>query len=415
MSKDKNPHVVVVGAGFGGLWATKYLARKNMNMTLIDQNNYHTFLPLIYQVASSELDPGDIAYPIRQILRKYKTVQFHKGRVTEVDFKQNKLSTDNGHTVDYDYLVLANGSADFYFGIPGAEEHCYPLKNLDHAIELRNHILCSFEAGIYEEDPVTREKLFTFVIAGGGPTGVEFVGALSELIKGAIHKDYHEINGYKVRVVLIEALPRVLNHLPEDLSDYTLKRLKKMGVEVLTDTAVKEVSADGVTLASGEFIPSNTVVWTAGVAAPAEVANWEVTKVRRNRIEVTDTMQTKEYENVFVIGDLSFVEANTPPMVAPTATQQADVAAQNIVNLIEGKPLKKFVYKDLGSMAVIGRNAAVAYLFNRWKFTGFIAWFMWLGVHLIRLIGFRNRLVVLMNWAWNYLFYNRAIRLILQA
>jgi len=407
--------VVIVGAGFGGLWAARTLARSPFEVLLVDRNNYHTFLALLYQVAAAELDPGDIAYPVRGILRGLPNVRFVMAEVKGVDFGQRAVETD-GLTIPYDYLILATGSVSHFFGVPGAAECAFPLKTLEQGIVLRNHILGCFEQAAYVPDAERRQRLLTFAIVGGGATGVEFAGALAELIRGPLARDYPTLDFRKVRVVLLEARDRLLPGMPERLQTYALKRLRRMGVEVRLQAAVSRVAHDAVHLQDGTVIPAETTVWTAGVRGDPQVANWGLPTARGGRVAVLPTLQVPDHPEVYVIGDLAyFEEEGRPlPMVAPVAIQQGIAAARNILRQIAGEPPVPFRYRDPGSMATIGRNAAVVQL-GRWTFTGFPAWVLWLGVHLLRLIGFRNRLLVLINWAWDYLLFERAVRLILPA
>lgn len=410
----KRPRVVIVGAGFGGLWAARSLAGKGVDVTLIDRNNYHTFFPLLYQVAAAEIDPGDIAYPVRKILRKMKNVEFFLGEVTSVDFIAQVLSVE-GHEISYDYLILATGSTTQYFDVPGAAEFTYPLRTLEEAIALRNHILSRFEQAVQEQDTGRRGRLLTFTIVGGGPTGVEFAGALQELICGPLLKDFPTLDFAEVRVLLLEAQERLLPGQPDRLQAYTLKRLRKMGVGVRLGGLVGQITPEAVHLESGETIPTESVVWTAGMRGDPLVKRWGLETNRGGQAIVRPGLFLAEYPQVYVVGDLASMQGagESLPMVAPVAVQQAETAAANILRQIKGEEQQPFTYHDLGTMAVIGRNAAVANLFGRWAFTGFIAWVVWLVVHLARLIGFRNRIVVLTNWAWNYLFFERAVRLIL--
>jgi NADH dehydrogenase len=410
----KYPRVVVVGAGFGGLWATKTLARSSVEVILIDRNNYHTFFPLLYQAAAAELEPADIAYPVRSILRKQSNVRFIMAEVTKVDLMAQVVETD-GPIIPYDYLILSMGSSSHFFGIPGAAEVAYPLRTLEQAVALRNHILSCFEQAACGLDTDQRQRLLTFVIVGGGPTGVEFAGALAELVYGSFMEDYPTLDIRDVHVVLLEAMGSLLSNLREPLRRYTLTRLRKKKVEVRLGAQVVQITAQAVQLNDGEIIPTETVIWTAGVQGAPLAQNLGLPIIRTGQVSVLPTLQVEGYPEVYVIGDLASVEEDEPPlpMVAPVAIQQGVVAARNIIRQIDNRPLRPFDYEDIGTMAVIGRNAAVAHLLGRWRFTGFPAWLLWLGVHLLRLIGFRNRLVVLINWAWDYLFYERVIRLIL--
>lgn len=402
------PHVVIVGAGFGGLWATKGLAGKPVDVTLIDRNNYHSFFPLLYQVAAAELAPGDIAYPIRAIIRRVPNVEFLLGSVQSIDLAAQTLDVD-GKAVAYDYLVLAPGSATRYFGVPGADEHSWPLRILDHAMALRNHTLRTLERSIRLTGDARRAAR-TFVVVGGGPTGVEYAGALIELIRGPLNKDMGSLDD--VRVLLLEGAPHVLGVYPESLRAYAEKRLQKKGVEVLLGAQVAEVKQSGVILADGTSLEADTVVWTAGVGGPPDLAAWGLDQRRNGTVATGPDLRPAGCERVFIVGDSSHPEADSAPMVAQNAQQQGALAAKNILRHLAGDRLEPYRYRDLGNMAVIGRNAAVVHLFNRWRFKGFVAWVMWLGLHLLKLVGFRNRVSALLSWSGDYLFADRAARLI---
>jgi NADH:ubiquinone reductase (H+-translocating) len=407
------PRVVIVGGGFGGLWAARALADVPVEVLVVDRNNYHTFLPLLYQVAAAELEPSQIGYPIRTILRGVHNADFVMGEVTAVDPEARQVQT-KAALIDYDYLILATGSIPQFFGIPGAEAHTFPMKTMEDGIRLRNHILRVFEEAERETDPVRRRRLLTFVTIGGGPSGVEFAGALAELIHGPLAKDYPTIDLNEVRVVLVEAASNLLNTMPERLGRYTAELLESKQVEVRLASIVSEVTRHAVYLRDGSEIFTETAVWTAGVGGQ-NIAQRSGLPTRRNgTVEVEPTLQIPGYPNVYVIGDLAAFKTADGylPMVAPVAMQQGAHTAQNIGRQIKGEALRPFTYTDKGSMAVIGRNAAVANIAGR-AFTGFLAWLIWIVVHVAQLIGFRNRIMVLINWAWNYILYERVVRLIL--
>ncbi|HZD10725.1 MAG TPA: NAD(P)/FAD-dependent oxidoreductase [Candidatus Binatia bacterium] len=408
------PHVIVVGAGFGGLWTARALAGKPVRVTLLDKDNYHAFWPLLYQVAAAELEVEQIAYPVRRILRPKKNVYFVMGEVREVDFEQRLLHTRR-LALHYDYLVLAPGSTSSYFDIEGAKTHTYPLKTMEEGLALRNQLLRCFELAAQEEDEARRQQLLTFVIVGGGPTGVEYAGALSELIYGPIRKDYRGMSIENVRVVLVEMKERLLPKMPEKLGSYARKRLEARLVQVQLGTSVAEVSDGDVTFEDGSCLETETVVWTAGVRGSPLLEASGLPTNRGGRVKVQLTLQAPDQPRVYVVGDAAAFEGRDGeplPMLAPVAMQQGEHAARNILRQIAGEAPRPFSYRDRGTMATIGRTAAVAHLFGR-AFTGFGAWLIWLGVHLTQLIGFRNRLVVLINWAWSYLFFERMVRLIL--
>lgn len=407
------PRIVIIGAGFGGLWALKSLSKIDGEIVLIDRNNYHTFFPLLYQIAASELEPEDIVYPVRSILRKFRSVKFIMGEVKGVDIKKRMIVGDD-FTVGYDYLIIASGSISNFFNVKGAAEYSFPLKTLDDAIYLRNHILSCFEHAVHERDSGKRGRMLTFCIVGGGPTGVEFAGALAELIRGPIAKDFPAIDISEVKLILIEAGGYLLPGIPEKLSLYTAERLKSMGVDVRLNSIVTEIAEDHILLKEGKRIDTETVVWTAGVRGSRLAEESGLKTIKGGRVPVLPTLQVIEDQRVYVIGDLACLEEDGKvlPMIAPVAIQQGLWAGRNIARQICGTDPIPFKYNDKGTMVTIGRNKAIAHL-RGFGFTGFPAWVIWLSVHLFNLIGFRNRLIVLINWAWDYVFYERAIRLIL--
>ncbi len=412
MAVDARPRVVVVGAGFGGLWAARALTEAPVDTLLVDRDNYHTFLPLLYQVSAAELEPEEIAYPIRAILRKLPNAGFILADIADIDFDARSIKV-NGDSISYDYLVLAMGSTSNYFGVPGAAENSFSLKTLEEGAALRNHILCCFEQASFEKDGVRRKRLLTFIIVGGGATGVEFAGALAELIDGPLVRDYPSLDFKEVRVIVIEASDNLLTMLPQKLRSYAEERLTGMGVTIRLKTMVNRINGDSVVLKSGETIPTETVVWTAGVGGQPLAKSWGLTTARDGRVQVLPTLQVPDHPEVYVIGDLAYFEENGRPlpMVAPVAVQQGGLAAQNIMHQISGQDLEEFNYHDRGTMVTIGRNAGVVRIGER-VFTGLFAWMLWLGVHLLNLIGFRNRLLVIINWSQDYFLFERAVRFI---
>lgn len=406
------PRVIVVGAGFGGLWAVRTLAHSSADVLLIDKNNYHVFLPLLYQVAASELEPEEIAFPIRSILRRLPNVSFLMAGVTGIDLNEKSVRTTQGN-LSYDYLILAVGTTTQFFRLPGAEENAFPLKTMAEGIALRNHILRCFERAAYERDTEAQNRALTFTIVGGGPTGVEFGGALTELIRGPVKRDYPGLNLDGVRVVLLEAADALLPGQPERLRTYTLSRLRKMGVDVRLSTTVGRVEKGAVHLAGGTIISTETVVWTAGVQGEPAVRDWGFPTAKTGQVAVLPTLQTPGFPETYVIGDLAYIVEGGKrlPLIAPVAIQQGEAAGRNVLRRIAGQDPLPFRYRDKGSMVTLGRNAAVANL-GGMAFTGFPAWLIWLIIHIFNLIGFRNRLFVLINWAWDYFFYERTVRLI---
>ena len=407
------PRVVIVGAGFGGLWVARGLANRPVDVTLVDRNNYHTFFPLLYQVAAAELVPTDIAYPVRSIFRRARNVEVRMTEMTDLDLTEREVVTASGR-VGYDYLVLALGSEPAFFGVPGAEEHAFPLRWMSDAVPLRHHVLTRFEAAVTCERE-RRRQLLTFVVVGGGPTGVEYAGALSELVFGPLLEDFPGIEPEEIGIELVEAGDRLLAGMPPKLGQYALERLRRRRVSVRLGDGVESVEAECVRLSGGAPLPTETVVWTAGVRGEPRAAAWGLPVGRAGRVPVTPRLNLEAHPEVFVVGDLAYLEdadGQPLPQVAQVAIQQGRTTASNIRSLVAGRPARPFRYKDPGMLAVIGRNAAVAHVFG-FAFRGLTAWLLWLGIHVSWLIGFRNRALVLLNWGWNYVRYRRAIRLIL--
>jgi NADH dehydrogenase len=406
------PTVVVVGAGFGGLRAARALRRAPVQVVLVDRNNYHLFQPLLYQVATAGLEPEEIAKPARAILRGQKNFDFRMVDVTRVDFAAKRLETSGG-PMNYDVLVLAPGGETNFFGLESMQRHGLGLKDIPDAIEIRNRVLTCFEQAMLEPDAERRRALLTFIVVGGGPTGVEMAGALSELIRLVLVKDYPRLNIKDVRILLLEATDRLLAAMPERLREAAGKTLWRKYVEVRFGAVVADYDGQRLRLKSGEVIPAQTVIWAAGVRASPLNTTLGLAEGRQGRIPVEPTLQVTGHPEVFIIGDAAYLEQDGEPlpMVAPVAIQMGQSVARNIKRLLRGQPLAPFRYRDQGTLATIGRNAAVANVYGI-KATGFVAWVMWLGIHIIQLIGFRNKLFVLINWAWDYFFYERAARLI---
>jgi len=408
------PRVVVVGAGFGGLSAGRALAGQDVDVLILDRNNYHGFWPLLYQVATAGLEAESIAYPVRAILRKHRNLTFEMVEVRGIDFEHKQVLTD-GTPIDYDYLVLAAGSANNYFGNDALAARTYGLKDLDDAERLRNRILSAFERAVREPDPARQAALLTLVIVGGGPTGVELAGAFAELIHHVLRKDYPMLDVSRAQVLLVEASDRILASFPASLQRSARRRLERMGVEVKLNTAVTSVDGDLVVFKDGTRLDAGTVVWAAGVRAAPLADMLDVPRGRNAQVSVEPTLNLPDRPEVFVIGDMAYLEGyhgnRAYPMVAPVAIQQGRQAARNIIARLRGRPMRPFRYFDRGQMATIGRRAAVLDAFGV-RLSGFIAWLGWLFIHLIELIGFRNRLIVLANWAYNYFTYDRGVRLI---
>jgi NADH dehydrogenase len=409
---DNLPTIAIVGAGFGGLRAARALRDAPVRVLLIDRRNYHLFQPLLYQVATAGLAPEEIAYPVRAIVRGQRNCEFRMTEITGVDLAQRQLQTA-GEAIAYDYLIVAVGGATNFFGLASVAQHGFGLKDLDDAVAIRNHVLRQFELVMQSHEPDERRARLTFVVVGGGPTGVESAGALSELMRLVLIKDYPALNIKDVRVLLLEAADQLLAGLPPVLQEAAAETLWRKHVEVRFGAAVQDYDGRRVTLKGGELIPAHTLIWAAGARAAPLTDRLGLAQGRLGRIVVTPALQVPERPEVYVIGDAAYLEHDGQPlpMVAPVAIQQAETAARNIRRALAGQAPEPFVYADPGTLATIGRNAAVA-RFGPWRLHGFLAWWMWLVVHLVQLIGFRNRLLVLINWAWDYLFYERAVRLI---
>ncbi|MDQ2691418.1 MAG: NAD(P)/FAD-dependent oxidoreductase [Chloroflexota bacterium] len=413
MKTEKLPHVVVVGAGFGGLTAAQKLANAPVRITLIDRHNYHLFQPLLYQVAIAGLVPSQIAYPLRAIFRRQKNLTFQMGEVTSIDFEKRYVQT-HGSVIAYDILVLAIGGQTNFFGLDGVQQHGFQLKSVEDATGTRNHLLRMFEQASREADAGRRKALLTFVVVGGGPTGVETAGALAELITHVMAKDYPQMDLSESRVLLLEATGSLMASYPDELRKATQDLLESKNVEVLLNTRLTDYNGRTVTLADGKRIDAHTLIWTAGVRSAELTDRLGLAQAAAKRVCVDPTLQLPQHPEVFVIGDAAYVEdekGQPLPMLATVAQQQAVTAANNIKRILKGERPRPFHYKDPGLLATIGRNAAVARIWGL-SFSGFIAWVIWVGLHIYRLIGFRNRLVVLINWAWDYFFYETQVRLI---
>lgn len=407
--------MIVAGAGFGGITCARALKNADVDVLLIDRNNFHLFTPLLYQVASSLLDPAEVARPVRELIRPLKNVDFRQAEISGADLERRLLLTDHG-PLPYDYLVLALGAQTDYFGNESLERSSFGLKELGEGLALRNHVLSRFERSRWAKTAEERRALLTFVIAGGGPTGVELAGAYSELIHLVLRKDYRDLDLSEVRVVLVEASDHLLGQFSPELRDAAVRSLEKKGVEVRLGSKVSQVTRDSVTLADGESISAGTVVWTAGVRASVVGGALGTELARQGRVIVGPALQVPGHSTAFVIGDLaSVIEGGAPlPMLIPVAMQEAKRVAATIGDMVKRGTPTPFRYHDPGIMATIGRNSAVAQL-GRVHLTGFPGWAMWLVVHLFNVVSFRAKVLVLINWAWEYVFYDRPVRLIVQA
>ena len=407
------PKVVVLGAGFAGLHAVRHLGRADVPTLWIDANNYHCFLPLLYQVATAGLEPPSIAQPVRTILRRLPAVEFRMASIVGADPAARVLLTADGERIPYRALIVATGGTAEYFGIPGVCEHTLRLYDLEDARALRNHMLRALERATVTTDPAERARLLTFVIVGAGATGVEMAGALAEFRRHVVPRDYRDIDLAEMRIIVVEAGPNVLPPFPETLRVRTLRDLHAFGVDVRTGTRVEQVTADAAVLAGGERLPTETVIWAAGIRAAPVAAHLGFPTGRSGRLRVEPTLAVPGHAGVFAAGDVAVVDGNERlPQVAQMAIQQGQLAAENVQRGLAGEPLAVFRYDDKGSMATIGRSRAVAVI-GRVRLVGRIAWAAWLLVHIVMLIGFRNRLVVLVNWAWNYVTFDRGLRAII--
>ena len=405
------PHVVIIGAGFGGLDAARALDGAPVRVTVLDRHNYHLFQPLLYQVATAALSPGDIASPIRWILRHQDNVKVLLAEARAIDPVARRVVTDR-EPMSYDYLIVASGATHAYFGHPEWETWAPGLKTLDDALELRRRVLLGFEAAERETDPDAQKRLLTFVIVGGGPTGVELAGALAEIARRSLRDDFRSIHPESARIVLIESGPQLLGTFPEKLRVAARESLERLGVEVLTGAPVTGIDADGVTVGTTRIL-TQTVIWAAGVAASPLAASLGVPLDRAGRVAAEATLRVPGHPEIFVVGDIcSFQQDGKPlPGVAQVAKQQGAHAARNILRAIEGRAPEPFHYRNFGNVATIGRGSAVVDI-GPVRASGFLAWVFWLFLHIFWLIGFRNRVAVLSEWAWAYVTFQRRVRLI---
>jgi len=407
--RHQHDRIVVVGAGFGGFQVAQSLAGVDAEVLLIDRHNYHTFIPLIYQVATGQLEPSLVAYPIRTKLRGIRNVRFVQAEVERIDFENKLVGTDRG-LVSYDYLVIATGTKPSYHGVSGAREHTFTLKSLADAIALRDHFLRCFEQAASSTDDAERQRLMTFTIVGGGATGVEVAGALAEWLRGTARRDFPELAG-QGRIVLVQSGSSLLQEFSQRLGNYTHRQLVRLGVEVYLNVKITEVTPTWAQFTDQRVIDTATVVWAAGIKATQPDMAQSVEQATKGKLVVNECLQVKGYPNIYAIGDVAYVEQNGVPLagVAPEALQQGVAVARNLRRQLQGKSLRPFHYLNKGRLAIIGGYGGVGRIAGI-DFGGFLAWLMWLIVHVTYLPGYRSRLFVLLTWVQNYVMGDRALR-----
>ncbi len=415
--KSKLPRVVIIGGGFAGVNLAKSLANKAVQVVLLDKHNYHTFQPLLYQVSTAGLEPDSIAYPLRKIIKKHRNSFFRLAEVQHIDTQNKKVTTNIGD-LTFDYLVIATGTKTNFFGNKAIEANSMAMKKVPQALNIRSLILQNFEKATIANSAEERRALLNFVIVGGGPTGVELAGAIAELKNHIVPRDYPDLDTTDMEIHLLEGNDRVLPPMSTHASKKAEQFLRKLGVQVHCNTFVKDYDGLAVTTNSDLKLESETLIWAAGVTgAPVEGINAEALIARGNRYKVNRFNQVEGYDSIFALGDIAFMETdafpNGHPQVAQPAIQQGKLLGKNLLKLIQNKPMKPFVYYDKGSMATIGRNKAVVDL-KHFKFAGFFAWFVWMFIHLMSLVGFRNRVIVFFNWSYNYINFDKAARLIIR-
>ncbi len=406
------PHIVIIGGGFGGLDAARALAKAPVRVTLLDRHNYHLFQPLLYQVATASLSPGDIASPIRWVLRRQRNVEVLLAEALAIDVAAKTVALDRGDTLSYDYLILATGAAHAYFGHDEWAERAPGLKTLDDALEMRRRMLRAFEEAEREPDPAAQRRLLTFVIIGGGPTGVELAGALAEIARQSLRSDFRRIRPESACILLLEGADQILGTFPPALRAAARASLVRLGVDVRTGAKVTNVDAGGVQIGE-EHIPAQTVLWAAGVAASPLARSLGVPLDRVGRVLAEPTLVVPGHPEIFVVGDVCALQqgGHWLPGVAQVAMQGGAHAAKNVLRAIRGERLEPFRYRDYGTMATIGRGSAVGDVFGL-QISGWFGWLFWIFLHIFWLIGFRNRLAVMTEWAWAYLTFQRRVRLI---
>jgi NADH dehydrogenase len=415
--KSEFPRIVIIGGGFAGINLAKLLAHKNVQIVLLDKHNYHTFQPLLYQVSTAGLEPDSIAYPLRKIIKKHKHSYFRLAEVLAVDANAQHIETNIGN-LDYDYLVIATGTKTNYFGNASIETYSMPMKKVPQALDIRSLILQNIEKATIVATLEERKALLNFVIVGGGPTGVELAGAIAELKNHIVPRDYPDLDSSCMQIHLLEGNDRVLPPMSEHASEKAEKFLKELGVQVHCNTFVKAYDGLSVITNTDLSLKSETLIWAAGVTGDlVKGLKAESLIEKANRYKVNQFNQVEGYANIFALGDIAYMKTEAfpkgHPQVAQPAIQQGKLLGKNLIRLINNQPLKPFLYKDKGSMATVGRNKAVVDL-KYYKFAGFFAWFVWMFVHLMSLVGFRNRVITFFNWTYNYINFDKAARLIIR-
>lgn len=408
--------LVIVGAGFGGLKLARELSKSEFQIVLIDRNNYHQFQPLFYQVATSGLEPSAISFPLRKVFQFSSSIFVRVAEVLQIDIENKEINTDSGN-LNFDYLVIATGVRTSFFGMENIRKHSIPMKSVAQALALRNTILTNFEHAVTRSENENLKKLMNIVIVGGGPTGVEVSGALADLRKFVLPKDYPDLDFSQMQIYLIEASSKLLGSMSPKASEKSKKYLEKLGVKVLTGSRVVDYDGEIVKLDGGETIESTTLIWAAGILGTYPEGIGSDLSQKGNRIEVDRYNQIVGVSDVFVLGDVAFMPTSKyphgHPQVAQVAIQQAKNLARNLTYMQRGMPLREFEYRDKGSMATVGRNLAVVDL-PFWRFGGRAAWFIWMFVHLMSIVGVKNRLLIFVNWLWNYVTYDQSLRLIIR-
>ncbi len=408
--------VVIVGAGFGGLVFAQKLAKQNFQIVLIDKNNYHQFQPLFYQVATAALDASNISFPLRKAFHNSKNVRIRMAEIERIDTVTKQVIT-NEDSYSYDYLVIATGASTNFFGNKNLEQHAFPMKSTVEALQLRHKLIQNFEDALHTNDATELQRLMNIVVVGGGPTGVELSGAIAEMKKYVLPKDYPELDFSKMNIYLLEAAGKTLAAMSEQSSNNSLTYLQRLGVTVKTNALLQDYDGENVTLKDGTLIPSKLVIWAAGIKGNIPAGIDPSLVARGNRIKVDEFNFVQGMNNVFAIGDIAYMEEeafpNGHPQVAPVAIQQATLLAKNLLHLRQGKIAQPFRYNDKGAMATVGRNLAVVDVPKpKLHFGGFFAWLIWMGLHLMLILGVKNRFFVFTNWLYNYVTYDQSLRLI---